>query len=111
MRVARIVAFGLTALCLLVAALSLVLSTTYTSGVKRTTDGASHSWTCGSPAFPKTRLEFERMDDVLNCSGGTPASTALYAVLLAALGLGAAALTSWRLRDGASTEGPPTGGA
>jgi len=105
MRVARTVAFAFTGLCLVVAALSLVLPTKSTVR----TGSESYSWTCGSAAFPKTTVEFDRMADILNCSGGTPASTALYAVILAAVGLGAVALTSWRIKDVPSTEMAPGG--
>lgn len=94
MRRARFVAFAFTTLCLVVATVSLVLPTesTFTRGTE------SYTWTCGSAAFPKTAAEFDRSDDILNCTGATPASTALYAVILAGVGLGVVALTSWRLR-------------
>ena len=96
MRIARIVAFVFTGLCLIVAVLSLVMPTesTFSTGAER------YSWTCGSAAFPKRHTEFDRMDDVLNCTGGTPASAALYTVVLAGLGLGVVALTSWRIKEG-----------
>jgi len=93
MKVARIVAFVVTVLCLAAAVLSLVLPTksTFDTGSK------SYSWSCGSAAFPKTHEEFDRMDDILNCVGDTPASAALDAVVLAGLGLVALAFTTWRI--------------
>lgn len=100
MRIARIAAFSLTGLCLVVAVLTLMMPTksTFRTGAE------SYSWTCGSAAFPKSSAEFDRMDDIVNCTGATPASTALYAVILATFGLGVAALASWRIKDGATTE-------
>lgn len=102
MKVARNVAFAFAGLCLIVAVLMLMMPTkgSFSAGT------ASHSWTCGSAAFPKTSDEFDRMDDIVNCTGGTPASIALYAVILATFGVAAAALASWRIEERAPTETP-----
>lgn len=90
MRVARMLAYALTALCLVVAAVTLTSSTTLTF-----TAGSSSTQTdCGSPAFPTALDDFDNVDDAANCAGQASASVALYAVLLAGLGLVVIAATS-----------------
>lgn len=89
MRVARRVAFGFTAICLLLAVITMLGSTTLTFS----TGSTSSTVNCGSPAFPRSLIDFDSTDDAANCAGHTPASLALYFVLLAGLGLGAIAVT------------------
>lgn len=94
MRIARVVAFGFTALCLAVAVWSLVVPVeqSFTAGA------SSRSYGCGSAAFPKQLIDFGEngVGDAANCAGGTSASVALYAVVLAGFGLGAVAVTCRR---------------
>jgi len=94
MRIARIVATAFTALCLVVALVSLLRPARYT--VCRGADCRTVS--CGSPAFPKALIDFENMDEASNCAGGTSAAAGLYLVALATLGLVAVAVTSGRGR-------------
>lgn len=94
MRIARAIAFTFTALCLVVAVWSLVVPVeqSFTAGA------SSRSYGCGSAAFPKQLIDFGEngVEDAANCAGGTPASVALYAVVLAGVGLAVVAATSWR---------------
>jgi hypothetical protein len=94
-RITRRIAFVVAAVCLVVAAVVLLAPTRLTFSAGPT----SSSVDCGSPAFPRTLIDFASADDAANCVGQTSASIALYAVLLAGLGLGLIALTS---RDGSS---------
>lgn len=90
MRITRNFAAAFTVLCLVAAAVMMLnsTSTTFCAGADcRTVD-------CGSPAFPKTLIDFESPDDAANCAGETSASAALYSVLLAGVGLGVVAVTS-----------------
>lgn len=93
MRIARAAAFTFTALCLVVAVWSLIVPVeqSFTAGA------SSRSYGCGSAAFPKQLIDFGEngVGDAVNCAGGTPASVALYAVVLAGVGLAAVALTCW----------------
>lgn len=89
MHVVRRVAFAFTALCLVLAVVTMLGSTTLTF-----TAGSSSTVDCGSAAFPKSLDDFETTDDAANCAGQTSASTAMYSVLLAGLGLGVVAATS-----------------
>lgn len=103
MDVARRVALAFTAMCLLAAAVSMLGSTkmTFCAGPDCST------LDCGSAAFPKAIIDFERttaVEDAANCAGQTPASFAFYSVLLAGLGLGVVGFTSRRTSEHASAE-------
>jgi hypothetical protein len=93
MRIARAVAFTFTAVCLVVAAgwLLAPVEQSFSAGA------ASRSYRCGSAAFPKQLIDFgeNRVGDAANCAGGAPASVALYAVVLAGLGLAASVVICW----------------
>lgn len=95
MRIARIVAFAFAFLCLGLGAVSLLFPTTmsFTAGANH------HEWSCGSPAFPKDLADFgpEGIEDATNCAGGTGAAPALYALVLAGIGLAVATFTTWRI--------------
>jgi len=102
MKATRIVAFACTFLFLGLGAASLLLPVEMT-----VTAGAdSRSWSCGSAAFPDQLMDFgpERVDDATNCAGGTPASAALFAFVLAGVGLAVVALATWRLDRGPERE-------
>jgi hypothetical protein len=77
-------------LCLLLAVVALLGTTrmVFTAG------DTSATVDCGSPAFPNELIDLRDADAAANCAGQTSASVALYAVLLAGLGLGAIAITS-----------------
>lgn len=92
MRIARIGAFIFTAVCLVFAAVSLLLPAKMTFCV----GGACSTVSCGSPAFPKALIDFDQIEDATNCAGQTSASIGLYGVVLAGLGLGAVTITSRR---------------
>jgi vacuolar-type H+-ATPase subunit I/STV1 len=104
-KVARIVAFVFTFACLGLGLLSLLAPTTmsFTAGANH------HEWSCGSAAFPKDLMDFgaEGIEDATNCAGGTPATAALAAFVLAGLGLAAVAFTTWRI---GRTGGPEASG-
>lgn len=104
MRTARRLAFAFTALCLLLAVVSLLGSTslTFSSGA------TSSTVDCGSAAFPKSLIGFANTDDAANCAGQTPASLALYSVLLAGLGLGVIAATSRATSARTATQDEPS---
>jgi hypothetical protein len=89
-RATRNIAFDFTAICLGRAVVTLLGSTTFTIS----TGATSSTVDCGSPAFPRSLIDFDSPDDAANCAGQTPAALPLYAVLLAGLGLGAIAVTS-----------------
>lgn len=90
MRYARRLAFVFTALCLLLAVVSMLGSTSITFS----TGATSSTVECGSPAFPKSLIDFNSPDDAANCAGQAPASLALVSVLLAGVGLGVSAATA-----------------
>lgn len=94
MRIARVGAFIFTAVCLGIAAVSLLLPAKQTICV----GGECSTVSCGSPAFPKSLIDFgsDQIEDATNCAGGTPASMGLYGVVLAGVGLGAIVATSMR---------------
>jgi len=107
MRVAKNVALAFTVVCLLAAAGSMLSSTglTFCAGDCTTVD-------CGSPAFPKTLIDFGDLEEggagvgnAANCAGVPSASVALYCVLLAMVGLGVVAVTT---RRKAVDHPPPT---
>ena len=104
MGVTRKVALAFTAICLIAAAVSMLGSTKMTL----CTGSRCSTWDCGSAAFPKETIDFERttaLEDAANCAGQTPASFAFYCVLLAGLGVGVAGFTSRRSsKDDAGAE-------
>jgi hypothetical protein len=111
MRVARRVAFGFTGLCLLLAVVTMLGSTTLTF----TAGSTSTTTDCGSAAFPRSMNDLRNTDAAANCVGQTPASLALYAVLLACLGLAIIAVTSRasmnsRAEDDHATQDPARAG-
>ncbi len=99
MRVVRIVALAVAILALAFAAFSLLTPTTLTFCA----GGDCSSVSCGSPAHPKALIDFDDVGDAANCAGQTSASMALYAVIVAVVGLIAAALASRRPTDGPAT--------
>ena len=104
MRAARAVAAAFTVVCLVVSALSMLSSVSVT-----TCAGSCSTVDCGSPAFPKTLIDFDNPDDAANCAGVPSASVGLYGVLLAGLGLGAVAVAARRGRLDQSGAPPDQG--
>lgn len=102
MHVVRRAAFAFTALCLVLAVVTMLGSTTLTF-----TAGSASTVDCGSAAFPKSSDDFDSADDAANCAGQTSASVALYCVLLAGLGLGVIAATSRSTSASRDGERPP----
>lgn len=92
MRNARRVAFIFTSLCLILAVVSMLGSTSVTFA----TGATSTRVECGSPALPMSLIDFSSPDHAANCAGQTPASLALVLVVLAGVGLGVIAATSVR---------------
>lgn len=92
MRIAKIGAFIFTAVCLVIAAVSLLLPVEMTTCV----GGDCSTVSCGSPALPRALINFDQIDDATNCAGQTSASIGLYGVVLAGLGLGVVTITSRR---------------
>jgi hypothetical protein len=95
-RRARNVALAVIAICVLVAMVDLLGSTTIVSA---NLDGSGpRTVHCGSSAFPKALIDFQDggdpVTDAANCAGQTSAEVALYAVLLAGVALAVAVFTS-----------------
>jgi hypothetical protein len=94
-RTAKRIAFVLASGCLVVAAASLLGRTTITFCA----GSDCSSVDCGSPAFPNELIDFDNPDDAANCAGATSAAPALYLIVVAGLGFGAAAVLSARSRQ------------